>query len=266
MVFVLLAGAGVVALPAPAGSCTIGEQKRASTAVDRYPATAGNHADTSITPASGFPDSWPDETAGARAIGRGNASDRPYPARQGKSWSIDPGRRSSTSAYNRQSSCRAPFGTSDAASTDSKTADRGDRNGGLPPPVTTCTTIGVQHENGRSYATVRAEATHLREGDQVIYEIAWDAAVAPIEHPHLHAVANRASDFVVDLGNDGQLIGKSIDHYGKDDERGRYFEYNDGIEQPEKNGGVWRFRLRIVDRNGRERPGPWQVATVDWNH
>lgn len=137
-----------MALPAPAGSCTIGEQKRASTAVDRYPATAGNHADTSITPASGFPDSWPDETAGARAIGRGNASDRPYPARQGKSWSIDPGRRSSTSAYNRQSSCRAPFGTSDAASTDSKTADRGDRNGGLPPRLQPARRLGYSTRMG----------------------------------------------------------------------------------------------------------------------
>ena len=56
-------------------------------------------------------------------------------------------------------------------------------------PNATCTTVGVQHENGRSYASARAEATGLRRADMVIYEIAWAAAVAPVGHPLLNAVA-----------------------------------------------------------------------------
>lgn len=130
----------------------------------------------------------------------------------------------------------------------------------------TCRTIGVQHENGKSFASVHSIATHLQETDRAIYEIAWDAAVAPVGHDGMAAAANVASDFVVDKSQSGEAIGDSRTHYRRDGVNGWVFEFRDGIEWPEDlNGGRWRFRLRVVNGAGTEKARSAE-AIVDWNH
>jgi len=132
--------------------------------------------------------------------------------------------------------------------------------------VATCRTIGVQHENGKSFASVHSLASHLKETDRVIYEIAWDAAVAPVGHEGMHVVKNTASDFIVDRSQTGEAIGDCRRHYRHDGANGWIFEFRDGIEWPEElNGGRWRFRLRVVDAGGTERARSAE-AIVDWNH
>jgi hypothetical protein len=129
----------------------------------------------------------------------------------------------------------------------------------------TCRTIGVEHENGRSHATVEAQATSLQETDRVIYEIAWDAAVAPVGHTGLQVNEGVESDFVVDRSQSGKAIGDDQEHYQRDEEGRFVFEFTDGIEWPELNGGRWRFRLRVVNGAGTEVACS-DVAIVDWNH
>jgi hypothetical protein len=130
----------------------------------------------------------------------------------------------------------------------------------------TCQTIGVQHENGKSFASVHSIATHLQETDRAIYEIAWDAAVAPVGHEGMAATANVASDFVVDRSQSGEAIGNCRRHYRRDGANGWVFEFRDGIEWPaDLNGGRWRFRLRVVNGAGTEKARSAE-AIVDWNH
>jgi len=135
------------------------------------------------------------------------------------------------------------------------------------PRQATCVTVGVQHDNGKSFASVRSRARHLQETDRVIYEIAWDANVAPLGHEGMNVVANVSSGgFVVDRSQTGEAIGDHRAHYRRDGVNGRIFEYDDGIEWPDElNGGQWRFRLRVVNGAGTEVASS-AVAIVDWNH
>ena len=77
-----------------------------------------------------------------------------------------------------------------------------------------------------------------------------------------------ASNSVPDLSNEGDPADDDPYH------RERYqlqadgtfrFDNVDGIQQNEMNGGSWRFRLRVVNENGREL-GRSAEAVVDWNH
>jgi len=132
--------------------------------------------------------------------------------------------------------------------------------------VATCVTNGVVHDIGKSFASVSSKATYLQETDRVIYEIAWDAAVAPVGHEGMHAVAHTASDFIVDRSQEGEAIGESRAHYRRDGANGFVFEFRDGIEWPtELNGGSWRFRLRVVNGAGTEVARS-AVAIVNWTH
>lgn len=131
----------------------------------------------------------------------------------------------------------------------------------------TCRTIGVQHEDGKSFASVGSIANSLQETDSVVYEIAWDAAVAPVGHKGMDVVEGQASDFIVDRSQEGESIGENRRHYNRDESSGLYsFCYNDGIEWPtDLNGGEWRFRLRVVNGAGTQVACS-DVAIVDWNH
>jgi len=132
--------------------------------------------------------------------------------------------------------------------------------------VATCVTNGVVHDIGKSFASVSSKAIHLQETDRVIYEIAWDAAVAPVGHEGMHAVANTASDFIVDRSQEGEAIGNPRAHYRRDGANGFVFEFRDGIEWPtELNGGSWRFRLRVVNGAGTEVARS-ATAIVNWTH
>jgi hypothetical protein len=146
------------------------------------------------------------------------------------------------------------------------------RNGGdiemetIKPRIPTCVCQGVQFEGGVSFSSVVSKVTQLQETDQVIYEIAWDAAVAPVGHEGMVAAANVASDFIVDKSQDGKAIGESRAHYRKDGGNGWVFEFRDGINWPEElNGGAWRFRLRVINGAGTE-VAVSPIAVVDWNH
>jgi hypothetical protein len=127
-----------------------------------------------------------------------------------------------------------------------------------------CELGGVMHENGKSFASVTSEATHLQETDRAIYEIAWTENVAPVQHQGLNATAGSASDFVVDKDQSGNAIGDDRNHYEKEDE-GWVFSFRDGIEWPELNNGSWRFRLRVENGAGTEVARSDEV-TVDWTH
>ncbi len=135
----------------------------------------------------------------------------------------------------------------------------------IRPRTASCELVGIAHENGHSFASVRSRATQLQETDRVIYEIAWDAAVAPVGHEGLYVNEGSASDFVVDKSQDGQAIGDNRDHYSRDGADGRVFQYTDGIEWSELNGGAWRFRLRVENGAGSEVARSDEV-TVDWRH
>lgn len=151
----------------------------------------------------------------------------------------------------------------------SKVIQRGQimSKGTLPKRSATCTKIGSMHEDGKSFASVKSQAISLQKTDRVIYEISWDAAVAPVGHEGLDVKSGVGSDFIVDRSQTGESIGEDIRHYKHDEITGLYsFLYNDGIEWPtELNGGCWRFRLRVVNKNGIEVACS-EVATIDWNH
>jgi hypothetical protein len=136
----------------------------------------------------------------------------------------------------------------------------------IRPRIATCVAQGVAFQFGNSYSSVEIRASQLQETDRVIYEIAWDAAVAPVGHDGMHVVANQASDFIVDKSQEGVAIGDVRSRYRRDGVNGFVFEYRDGIEWPaDLNGGSWRFRLRVVNGAGTEVARS-AVAIVNWNH
>lgn len=136
----------------------------------------------------------------------------------------------------------------------------------IRPRIATCVSRGVAFEFGKSYSSIDVRASQLQETDRVIYEIAWDASVAPVGHEGMHVVANQASDFITDRSQEGVAIGDVRSRYRRDGANGFVFEYRDGIEWPtEFNGGSWRFRLRVVNGAGTEVARS-AVATVNWTH
>ncbi len=136
----------------------------------------------------------------------------------------------------------------------------------IRPRIATCISRGVAFEFGKSYSSIDVRASQLQETDRVIYEIAWDAAVAPVGHEGMHVVAGEASDFITDRSQEGVAIGDVRSRYRRDGANGFVFEYRDGIEWPaELNGGSWRFRLRVVNGAGTEVARS-AVAVVNWAH
>jgi hypothetical protein len=126
--------------------------------------------------------------------------------------------------------------------------------------MATCSLVGVAHEEKKSFATVKSEAWMSKPTHSVVYEIKWDAAVVP-GGDHLGQVKGQASDWVVDKSIDGEAIGdrgtkKMIAPYFKNDltweldPAGRFFSYNDPIEQRRLQGGSWWFGLKVVDEKG----------------
>jgi hypothetical protein len=136
----------------------------------------------------------------------------------------------------------------------------------IRPRIVTCVAQGVQFQFGHSYSSVEINASQLQETDRVIYEIAWDAAVAPVGHEGMHVVANQASDFVVDKSQEGVAIGDVRSRYRRDGVNGFVFHFRDGIDwNTELNGGSWRFRVRVVNGAGTQ-VAISPVATVNWAH
>jgi hypothetical protein len=138
-----------------------------------------------------------------------------------------------------------------------------DKNGAIVGlDMATCSLIGVAHDDvkNKSYATVSSEAFLSSPAHSVIYEIKWDAAVVPGGH-HLGQVQGQASDWVVDKSRDGVPIGdrknnknapyfKSDLNMDFDRKAGRYFIFQDAIEQRRLRNGSWWFRLKVVDKSG----------------
>ncbi len=124
--------------------------------------------------------------------------------------------------------------------------------------MATSSLVGVAHEETKSFATIKSEAWMSSQAHRVVYEIKWDAAVTPGGN-HLDQVKGQASDWVVDKSKDGVPIGdrkdKNAPYFNNDTdmnhapETGRYFSFNDPIQQRRLRGGSWWFRLKVVDKN-----------------
>lgn len=124
--------------------------------------------------------------------------------------------------------------------------------------MATCSLVGVGHNETHSFATVRSEAYMSSPTHRVVYEIKWDAAVVPGGR-HLGQIPNQASDWVVDKSVEGVPIGDreglNAPYFNNDIDmrhellRGRYFYFNDPIQQHRLRGGSWWFRLKVVDEN-----------------
>jgi hypothetical protein len=129
--------------------------------------------------------------------------------------------------------------------------------GNVTLDMATCSLLGVQHEDTKSFATVKSEAWMSSPLHKVLYEIKWDAAVVP-GGKHLGQQDGVASDWITDLSPYGVPIGVRNDPnapYFADDgnhdpQNGKYFLFNDGIQQARKYGGSWWFRLKVVDQHG----------------
>ncbi|MFM2045320.1 MAG: hypothetical protein RLY86_3896 [Pseudomonadota bacterium] len=135
----------------------------------------------------------------------------------------------------------------------------------------TCVLNGSQHDDGKSFASVTARATHLLEGDRCVYEMAWDAAVAPVGHAGFQAVGVQVLEgvaspgFIVDRSQTGEAVGEMDQFYKETQGDGRCFEFRDGIEWPEiLQGGRWRFRLIVLSSSNNEVARS-QEAVVDWD-
>lgn len=135
-----------------------------------------------------------------------------------------------------------------------------------------CSLIGLDHEgDDRSFASVKSEAWLSSPGHRVIYEIKWDAAVAP-DGNHLGQTAGQASDWIVDLSQHGEAIGDRDgaqapyfdDDFKPDKAQGQYFYYTDPIQQSRKQGGSWWFRVKVVDAEGKVLSQSHDVQ-VDWD-
>ncbi|AOX00893.1 hypothetical protein BJP34_16850 [Moorena producens PAL-8-15-08-1] len=136
-----------------------------------------------------------------------------------------------------------------------------------PQREATCTLNGCGYDQNldRSEASVEAKATGLRPEDQVHYEIAWDAPVAPVGHGALQVQEGVASNFVEDLSQTGVRAGDVKERYTTDKEGYREFNFTDGIQWPGNlTGGSWRFRLRVVD-NKNKQVAISEVAVVNWD-
>ncbi len=138
------------------------------------------------------------------------------------------------------------------------------------PPRVSLKLVGKDHEAGKSYALVTAEAKLTDPSQRVHYEIKWDATVVPGGN-HLGQQEGVASDWIEDLSPNGLSVGdrnspeaKYFDDQHHVDPNGLIFSFNDGIEQSELNHGSWWFRLRVVNANGAELAST--IKKVDWNH
>jgi hypothetical protein len=126
--------------------------------------------------------------------------------------------------------------------------------------MATCELGGVQHDDnaGKSFALVQSKAWVSSPDHRVVYDIKWDAAVVP-GGTHLGQAPNQASDWVIDKSPDGTPIGDRNDNNApyfnnetemiQDAKNGRYFQFNDSIEQSRLRGGSWWFRLKVLDKN-----------------
>ena len=138
--------------------------------------------------------------------------------------------------------------------------------------MATSSLVGVAHEETESFATVKSEAWMSSQTHSVVYEIKWDAAVAPGGN-HLGQVMGQASDWVVDKSKDGVPIGdrkdKNAPYFNNDTnmnhapETGRYFRFNDAIQQRRLRGGCWWFRLKVVDKHNNVLSQSHEVE-VNW--
>jgi len=138
--------------------------------------------------------------------------------------------------------------------------------------MATSSLVGVAHEETESFATVKSEAWMSSQTHSVVYEIKWDAAVAPGGN-HLGQVMGQASDWVVDKSKDGVPIGdrkdKNAPYFNNDTnmnhapETGRYFRFNDAIQQRRLRGGSWWFRLKVVDKHNNVLSQSHEVE-VNW--
>ncbi len=131
-----------------------------------------------------------------------------------------------------------------------------------PPMSATCTLVGVDHEDTKSFALVESEAELPSAEHSVVYEIKWDAAVVPAG-THLGQTEGRASaGWVLDkepsgtwgVGDrrwDNAFYFDDADRQGHNPRTGLFYSFKDNIQQGRMRGGSWWFRLRIVDKTGK---------------